>query len=102
MTVFRNAIKANDINEVKRLLKKGFGVNEKGHAGTTALHCAVYYWRKEIVMLFIQLGAHRNVRNFYGRTPLDVARSRGNRSVVKYLEETRTDLKLNSKKLLYC
>jgi ankyrin repeat protein len=62
------AIRRGEIRKVKRLLKRGFDVNNVFHGGRTALHDAL--GNKDMVELLLAYGADANIRGGGGLTPL--------------------------------
>ncbi|HJQ55418.1 MAG TPA: ankyrin repeat domain-containing protein [Vineibacter sp.] len=68
-----------DSSSVELLLKAGMEVNKPGDMGYTALHYA--YWKKEtdelmrerdaVIELLLKYGASTDVRNEFGRTPVE-------------------------------
>jgi len=50
------------------LLKAGLDVNARGDMGTTPLHCAK---TDEIVSLLLTAGASTQIRDTFGRLPLE-------------------------------
>lgn len=53
----------------------------------SALHRAVYSGHRDLVDFLIQKGPNRDSRDMMGRTPMDVARARGDAVIQKMLEE---------------
>ena len=77
------------IDDIKRLLKRGFKVNSKmdiGHVkGATALSCAATGGWNEIVKIFLESGADADKAMSDGGTPLFVAFAKGHLEIVKCL-----------------
>ena len=57
------------------LLKKGINVNEVQKNGSTALHGAAYYGQKLIIQLLIDHGIDTSIKNEFGHTAADEART---------------------------
>ena len=81
------AVKSNEIEEVKKLIKEGADVNVVDKNGATALHKASYWDHSEIVKMLIEAGANVNVVNKYGITALHLASLLGHSEIVKILKE---------------
>jgi len=79
------AARAGDIDMVKFLVSKGADAGESIR-GTTALLAAVGGDNIEVVKFLVSQGANANAALPGGRTPLDVARERGQTAIVEYLE----------------
>ena len=62
---------------VKALLAAGVDVNAANDTGRTALFFACLCGRLEIARLLVAAKALVNVRDKYGRTPLNLSRGRG-------------------------
>ena len=78
-----DAAKSGDIAGVQAELDKGVNVDAKMRDGSTSLHLAAFYNRKEVVKLIMSEGAEINTiidgqlhgagRRIKGKTPLDLA-----------------------------
>ena len=78
-----DAAKSGDIAGVQAELDKGVNVDAKMRDGSTSLHIAAFYNRKEVVKLLMSEGAEINTiidgqlhgagRRIKGKTPLDLA-----------------------------
>ncbi len=64
---------ANAIEAITMLLAHGVDVDAVNNAGDTAVHGAAQRGANEVVKFLASRGAHLNVKNMQGRTPLDVA-----------------------------
>lgn len=89
MTDLHDAIKNNNIEEVKLLLNYGANVNTQDKNRNTPLHSAVQSGHTEIVKLLLKKGANPLLKNKYGKTPKDLAK---NKDVIQLLEEAETNL----------
>jgi ankyrin repeat protein len=58
---------------VALLLDYGADVNGTDADGTTALMCAAYYGKEEVVRVLLERGADAGMRNQQGWTALDMA-----------------------------
>jgi ankyrin repeat protein len=76
-----------NVEEVKKLLKKGADPNIKDKYGWTPLHWAASGGHVDVVKLLLVHGADPTVKDEDGRTPLDLARVKGRRKVVSVIEE---------------
>ena len=59
------------------------------NTGFTALHCAAYHGYLAIATRLLEGGADLTLRNKYGKTALDNARSNGHSEVVALLSQPR-------------
>ena len=67
-TCLHIAARRGDAQSVRLLLKAGLDVNALGDMGTTPLHCAK---TDEIVSLLLAAGASTDIRDAFGRVPLE-------------------------------
>jgi ankyrin repeat protein len=81
------AVRLNEIEEVKKLIEKGADVNVVDEYGATALYWASYKGHSEIVKILIEAGADVNVVNRDGETALYWTSSWGYSEIVKILKE---------------
>jgi ankyrin repeat protein len=63
--------------------------HQQNYDGWTALHCAAAHGHLAIAKRLLEGGADWTLKNKYGRTALDYARSRGKSEVVALLSEPR-------------
>ena len=70
-TCLHIAARRGDLHSIKLLLKAGLDINACGDMGTTPLHCAKI---KEVVDYLIEHGASLDIRDEFGRLPLEVNR----------------------------
>ena len=62
-------------NITEYLLNKGIDINETQSTGSTALHGAAYYGQELVIQLLIEHGINTNIRNKYGSTAADEAKT---------------------------
>jgi ankyrin repeat protein len=83
------AIRANNLPEVKRLIKAGISLSwhlTRYHRESTALHLASEIGRLAIVQYFItELNLDPNITNIYSKTPLHLTIGYGHRDVFNFL-----------------
>jgi ankyrin repeat protein len=79
------AVKAQDKDAARALLKQHPNVNATEPDGATALHWAVHWEDLDLVDLLIKAGANVNLANDLGTTPLFMASSQGNAAIVTRL-----------------
>ncbi|GAB4221794.1 MAG: glutaminase A [Francisella sp.] len=77
-----------DISEIKRALALGADINQGDYDKRTALHLAAAEGHEEIVEYLLYKGANPNVKDRWGATPLDDAKSHNNLNIVKLLEKS--------------
>ncbi|XP_017788366.1 PREDICTED: protein phosphatase 1 regulatory subunit 16A [Habropoda laboriosa] len=75
----------NDINEVRRLLKKGVNPDSTNEDGLTALHQCCIDDNEEMMKLLIEFGANVNAEDSEKWTPLHAAATCGHLHLVKNL-----------------
>ncbi|XP_025153098.1 protein phosphatase 1 regulatory subunit 16A isoform X7 [Harpegnathos saltator] len=75
----------NDIDEVRRLLKKGVNPDSTNEDGLTALHQCCIDDNEEMMKLLIEFGANVNAEDSEKWTPLHAAATCGHLHLVKYL-----------------
>lgn len=87
-TVLQTALLYESFEVVKALLScSNVEVNARDNEGDTAFHYAVEPGDKEILTLLLEKGAHPEISNRAGLTPLHEAAKQGNREVVAWLVE---------------
>lgn len=79
------AVKTSDLDQVKALIAAGTDINSTGQFGWTALHLAIYDWKKEIIGWLLQHGADVNIKADDGCTALHYAANYGDRDLVESL-----------------
>ena len=71
MSVLREAVKSNKIEEVQELIANGIDVNEVStNLQQTALHLAAGLGHDQILELLISNGGHIDAKDKKGHTPL--------------------------------
>lgn len=85
-----NAIRSGDLDQIRELAKHS-DINKANHS--FPLLQATYYEKEEVVKLLIELGADVNQRVFqFRQSALDIAVSKQNYTIVKYLLEVGAKL----------
>jgi uncharacterized protein len=77
-----------DLDEIAALVAAGADVNAPGDLSNTPLHEAVSQEHVPAVLFLLEHGASPNVKNEFGQTPLDIAREKGRRDIVDFLERS--------------
>src|SRR5436190_16460006 len=86
------AIKNQDVNAARVLLKQPARALKPEADGTTPLHYAVESGDLELVQLLLKAGA-KPVANRYGTTPLEMAAEAGNAPIIDALLQAGADAK---------
>ncbi len=73
---------------VALLLRQGADINARDKNGSTALHDAVRHGSSEQVLLLMQCGANITILDSAGRTPLDLAKEKGETVCQALLQST--------------
>ena len=93
-----DAIRADDANEVKRLLSAGVDISVKDNFGQTPLHWATLRDNIEIAALLISNGADVNVKGgLLGLTPLHTATTDDKIGIAAYLISRGADVNAKDK-----
>lgn len=71
------------------LLKKGININEVQSTGSTALHGAAYYGQELVIQLLIEHGINTKVRNNFGSTAADEAKTPKIRELILQSDQDR-------------
>ncbi|XP_034933971.1 protein phosphatase 1 regulatory subunit 16A isoform X2 [Chelonus insularis] len=79
------AASRNDIDEVRRLLKKGVNPDSTNEDGLTALHQCCIDDNEEMMKLLVEFGANVNAEDSEKWTPLHAAATCGHLHLVRYL-----------------
>lgn len=74
-----------DRNDLKKALKRS-GIDHKDFDGNTAMHSACEFGRSSVVAFLLELNPNINITNNKGRTPLQVAASKGHTEIVTLLD----------------
>ena len=88
---FIRAVKNQDFETARNLMKQGVDVNVRQPDGATALHWAAQWDDAKTVDLLIRSGAFVDVTNDYGTTPLSLACTNGSAPVVQLLLDAGAD-----------
>ena len=86
------AVKKENIKEVKRLIQAGANINAKDKKGKTPLHFAAQQGNFELVKLLIENGADVNAKDNAWITPLHLAAYSNQVKVVRFLVEKGADV----------
>ena len=74
-----------DRHDLKKALKRS-GIDHKDFDGNTAMHSACEFGRSSVVAFLLELNPNINITNNKGRTPLQVAASKGHTEIVTLLD----------------
>lgn len=85
------AVKNQDQEAVRALLREGVDVNEAQPDGSTAIAWAAHWDDLETAELLLRAGADVNAANEYGATPLSLACTNGNAAIVEQLLQAGAD-----------
>ncbi|KAJ6418648.1 hypothetical protein OIU84_001921 [Salix udensis] len=83
-------IAKRDLNLLKRVLANGINPNAKNFDYRTPLHIAASEGLHSIAGLLVEAGASVFPKDRWGNTPLDEARTGGNKDLIKLLEAARS------------
>lgn len=86
-----DAVRQQDVAEVRALVRSGADVNRPEGDGATALHWAVHEDAAEIVRVLLDAGAAAGTANDLGITPLHLAAASGNAGILTLLLEKRAN-----------
>ena len=81
-----------DIEEVRRLLRKGVDINSSNYDGRNVLHLAAVEGNFRMVELLLAEGAEKNKRDRWGNTPLQDAINNNQGPVIHLLVQWRAEL----------
>ena len=76
-------------NLTEYLLKKGLNINDIQSTGSTALHGAAYYGQELIIQLLIEHGINTKIRNNFGSTAADEAKTPKIRELILQSDQDR-------------
>lgn len=74
-----------DVNEIKKLLKAGWNVNQEDHRSAMPIHIASMFGHLEAVQVLVQHGADLKDKSYEGQTALHLAVLNYHVDVVKHL-----------------
>ena len=86
-TPIHAAVAGGQIESVKFLANKGANLRATYAGGTQVLHEAAFIGRLDIARTLLELGAAKAARNDAGKTPEDVAKTRGHEEITVLLKE---------------
>ena len=88
MSAFHKASCAGKLNTMRTLIKLGADVNQADIIGFQPLHMAIYIGKLRSVKLLLNLeNIDVNAKLFSYFSPVDIAKIRGYKSIVDYLEQ---------------
>ena len=87
-----NAARANDLVQIRQLIKSGADVNAPAADGTTALLYAAFDSNVEVIKSLLAAGADPNVANHFGVTPLLQASRYGDEAALEVLLKGGADI----------
>ena len=76
-------------NLTEYLLKKGLNINDIQSTGSTALHGAAYYGQELIIQLLIEHGINTKIRNNFGATAAEEAKTPKIRELILQSDQDR-------------
>ena len=86
-TALRCAAMDNRTDITELLLSRGTDVNKRcGRNHDTALHWAAFHNNTDVIEALLKHGASTNIKDSYGRTPIDLARTYNSKAAVRLLE----------------
>ena len=86
-TALRCAAMDNRTDITELLLSRGADVNKRcGRNHDTALHWAAFHNNTDVIEALLKHGASTNIKDSYGRTPIDLARTYNSKAAVRLLE----------------
>ena len=86
------AVTSGDLEEVRRMLRKGVGINASNYDGKTVLHMASVEGNYRVVELLLQEGAEKNKRDRWGNTALQDAINNNQGPVIQLLVQWQSEL----------
>lgn len=88
LTAVHSAILADDSSAITKWLEAGNSVNSADGQGNTLLHYAVLHQNYYPASTLIVNGADLSLKNVEGKTPLMIAKAKGNRHIIKLIESS--------------
>jgi ankyrin repeat protein len=85
MNIFE-AVRTNNLNKVRELIKNGADVNAKDQWDRTLLHWSSNCGHFKIAKYLVEKGADVNARDIDGETPLHTASIFGHFEIVQYFK----------------
>jgi len=88
-SIHQAAIKA-DLAMMKRLVANGLDINHQDKKNVTGLHLTAHYGQTSHIRVakwMLANGADPFLKDYKGKTPLEVAESRGNKEIAKIIKE---------------
>ena len=79
------AASQGDLDEIRRLEALGVDINEGDYDGRTPLHLAVAEGQAAAVQHFVSRGAHVDVKDRWGETPMQEAKRQKRDDIIKTL-----------------
>eukprot|EP00960_Hanusia_phi_P071257 767509-Hanusia_phi.AAC.5 len=86
------AATAGDLEEVRRMLRKGVSVNSTNYDGKTIMHMAASQGNYRVVELLLEEGAEKNQKDRWGNTPLQDAVNANQGPVIQLLVQWKSEL----------
>jgi ankyrin repeat protein len=79
---------------IKYMIENGADINtpNKDNIGWTPLHIACYFDYIDCIKQLIQAGANPSIRDYKGRTPIDIAKPESVQFIMMILVESGTDI----------
>jgi len=78
------------LDDLVALIAGGANVNAVGEDGNSAFHYAASFGYPDIVRLLLEHRSATNIKNMFGETPLDCAKSSGSEKVVELFAKTES------------
>lgn len=91
-TLCHHAIKNYRVDALEMFIKDGANPNTINIVECTPLHDACAYGSLNAVQALLKCGADTHVKNMWGKTPLEVARDKDHKAIVKLIEEYEATL----------
>ncbi len=91
--ILENAIASGNIEKIKSIILKGYGVNKKDAKGRTLLENAIWDNQYEIAKFLIKNGSNVNIKTSAG-APISIAILNNNIKLVTFLIDNNADLNI--------